>query len=80
VPLLLLHFFTIILFGSTTLLTGITGISLHMQWPLTSQLHGSVSQREQLCFCYGSNSMPFCVKFIKTCTYTKHFYYKYVYM
>jgi hypothetical protein len=30
VPLLLL------LFGSTTLLTGMTGISLHMQWPLTS--------------------------------------------
>jgi hypothetical protein len=26
-----------ILFGSTTLLTGMTGISLHMQWPLTSQ-------------------------------------------
>jgi hypothetical protein len=25
-----------------------TSISLHMQWPLTSQLHGSVSQREQL--------------------------------
>jgi hypothetical protein len=24
-----------------------TGNSLHMQWPLTSQLHGSVSQREQ---------------------------------
>jgi hypothetical protein len=22
-----------------------TGISLHMQWPLTSQLHGNVSQR-----------------------------------
>jgi hypothetical protein len=22
------------------LLTGMTGISLHMQWPLTSQLHG----------------------------------------
>jgi hypothetical protein len=39
-------------------LPGMTGISLHMQWPLTSQLHGSVSQREQLCFCYGSNSMP----------------------
>jgi hypothetical protein len=35
-----------------------TGISLHKQWPLTSQLHGSVSQREQLVFfCYGSNSM-----------------------
>jgi hypothetical protein len=32
------------------LLTGMSGISLHMQWPLTSQLHGSVSQREQLVF------------------------------
>jgi hypothetical protein len=41
------------------LLTRISGNSLHMQWPLTSQLHGSVSQREQLFFfCYGSNSMP----------------------
>jgi hypothetical protein len=42
VPLLLLAppFFPIILFGSTTLLTGMTGNSLHMQWPLTSQLHG----------------------------------------
>jgi hypothetical protein len=29
------------------LLTRMTGISLHMQWPLTSQLHGSVPQREQ---------------------------------
>jgi hypothetical protein len=27
-----------------------TSISLHIQWPLTSQLHGSVSQREQLFF------------------------------
>jgi hypothetical protein len=27
-----------------------TGISLHMQWPLTSQSHGSVSHREQLKF------------------------------
>jgi hypothetical protein len=35
---------------STTLLTGMTSISLHMQWPLTSQLHGSVSLREQLFF------------------------------
>jgi hypothetical protein len=52
VPLLLLGppFFPIILFGSTTLLTGMTDISLHMQWPLTSQSHGSVSQREQLVF------------------------------
>jgi hypothetical protein len=32
-----LHFFLIILFGSTNLLTEMTGISLHMQWPLTSQ-------------------------------------------
>jgi hypothetical protein len=37
-------------FWSTTLLTEMTGISLHRQWPLTSQLHGSVSQREQLVF------------------------------
>jgi hypothetical protein len=43
-----LRFFRLFLFGSTTLLTGMTGISLHMQWPLTSQLHGSVFQREQL--------------------------------
>jgi hypothetical protein len=50
--------FQIILFGYTTLLTGMTGSSLHMQWPLTYQLHGSVSQREQLVFCYGSNSTP----------------------
>jgi hypothetical protein len=39
VPLLLLRppFFLIILFLSTTLLTGTTGNSLHIQWPLTSQ-------------------------------------------
>jgi hypothetical protein len=42
--------FLIILFESTTLLTRMTGISLHMQWPLTSQSHGSVSKREQLSF------------------------------
>jgi hypothetical protein len=41
------------------LLTRMTGNSLHMQWPLTSQLHGSVSQREQLVFRYGSNSTPY---------------------
>jgi hypothetical protein len=28
------------------------GHSLHMQWPLTSQSHGSVSPREQLVFCW----------------------------
>jgi hypothetical protein len=43
---LALHFFLIILFGSTTLLTGKTDISLHKQWPLTSQSHGSFSQTE----------------------------------
>jgi hypothetical protein len=35
-----LHFYPIILFLSPTLLTGMTGISLHMQWLLNSQLHG----------------------------------------
>jgi hypothetical protein len=34
--------YPIILFLSTTLSTGMTGISLHMQWPLTSQFHGSI--------------------------------------
>jgi hypothetical protein len=60
VPLLLLSppFLPIILFGSTTLLTGMTGISMRMQWPLTSQSHGSVSQIEQLVFHYRSNSTP----------------------
>jgi hypothetical protein len=40
VPLLLLGlpFFSDYSFWSTTLLTGMTGNSLHMQWPLTSQL------------------------------------------
>jgi hypothetical protein len=27
---------------SIALLTGMTGISLHVQWPLTSQSHGSI--------------------------------------
>jgi hypothetical protein len=51
VPLLLLGppFFPIILFGSTTLFTG-TGISLHMQWLLTSQSHGSFSQKRTIGF------------------------------
>jgi hypothetical protein len=39
-----------ILFVSTTLLTRMISIPLHMQWPLTSQSHDSVSQREQLSF------------------------------
>jgi hypothetical protein len=40
------------------LLTGMTGISLHMQWPLTSQLHGSVSQREQLVVFFITDQTP----------------------
>jgi hypothetical protein len=47
-----------IIFLSTTQLTEMTGISLLMQWPLTSQSHGKFYQREQLFFSlpYGSNS------------------------
>jgi hypothetical protein len=30
-----------------------TGISLHMQWPLSSQMHGCFTQREQYVFHYG---------------------------
>jgi hypothetical protein len=41
------HFY--IIFLSTTLLTGMTGISFHLQWSLTSQ---------SLVFHYGSNSTP----------------------
>jgi hypothetical protein len=46
VPLLLIGppFFPIILFGPTTLSTGMTGVTLHMQWPLTSQSNANVSQ------------------------------------
>jgi hypothetical protein len=44
---------------STTLLTVMTGISLHIQWPLTSQLQGSVSQREQLFFVTEQTPRPF---------------------
>jgi hypothetical protein len=44
------YIFPIIHFGYTTLLTGMTGISLHLQWPLTPQSHGSFTQREPLFF------------------------------
>jgi hypothetical protein len=52
VPLLLLGppFFPIILLVSTTLLTGMTGISLHMQWPLTSRSHGSFLKENNCVF------------------------------
>jgi hypothetical protein len=36
--------FPIILFGSTTLSNGMTGISFRMQWPLTSQSQGRLLQ------------------------------------
>jgi hypothetical protein len=44
VPILLLcpPFFLIILILSTTLATRMTGISLQMQWTLTSHSHGSI--------------------------------------
>jgi hypothetical protein len=59
-PLSCPQFFLIILFVSTTLTTGMTSISLHMQWPPTSQLLSSFSQRKQLFFFhYGSNSTPY---------------------
>jgi hypothetical protein len=36
-----------------------TSISLHMQWPLTSQLHGSfLKEHNCLFFHNGSNFMP----------------------
>jgi hypothetical protein len=61
VPLLLLGpppFFLISLFVSTTLLTGMTSISLHMHWSLTSQSYGSFLEENNSFFHYRSNSMP----------------------
>jgi hypothetical protein len=51
---LLIYFFflgggPIILFVSTTLSTRMTAISLHVQWPLTSQWHGGIL-KENNCF------------------------------
>jgi hypothetical protein len=46
------------IFLSTTLSTRMPGISLRIQWPLTSQTHGCNYQREWLFFCYGLNSTP----------------------
>jgi hypothetical protein len=45
-----LRFSLIILFGSITLLTGMTGISLHMQWPLTTQSHGRKTGADVMIF------------------------------
>jgi hypothetical protein len=52
-------FFPIILSLSTTLLTGMTGISVHMQWPLTLQLHGSFLKQNSWYFHYGSKYTPY---------------------
>jgi hypothetical protein len=60
--------FPIILFLSTTLLTGMTCISLHMQWPLTSQSHGSLL-KENNCFCHRSNTTHTSVFLYKNCHY-----------
>jgi hypothetical protein len=43
-PLCLSSSLPIILFVSTTLLTVMISIFLHMQWPLTSQSHGRLPQ------------------------------------
>jgi hypothetical protein len=40
------------------LLTGMTGNSLHMQWPLTSQSHGSVSQMNNWFFVMDQTPRP----------------------
>jgi hypothetical protein len=40
----------------TTLLTRMTGISMHVQWYPTSQTHGSFLKENNWFFCYGSNS------------------------
>jgi hypothetical protein len=60
--------FLIILFLSTTLLIGMAGISLHMQWPLTSQLHGSFLKESTLFFVTDQTPRPGNLMFI-FCTY-----------
>jgi hypothetical protein len=39
--------------------------TLHVQWPLTSQLHGSFLKETNWFFCYGSNSLPRKEHFLK---------------
>jgi hypothetical protein len=62
-------FFQSILFLYTTLLTRMTSISLHMQWPMTSQSHGSFLKENNCWFCYGSNSSLPHYKYFKWCPY-----------
>jgi hypothetical protein len=44
---------------STTLSTRMTGISLHMQWPLTSQLHGSFLKEKNWFFITDQTPCPY---------------------
>jgi hypothetical protein len=45
-------------FLSTTLSTRMTGISLNMKWPLTSQLHGSILKENNWCFFVTEQTRP----------------------
>jgi hypothetical protein len=51
-------FFQILFTCPPHLATGMIGISLHIQWPLTSQSHGSILKENNWFVPYGSNSMP----------------------
>jgi hypothetical protein len=51
-------FFRVILFVPTTLSTGMTGISWHMQWPLTSQSHGSILKANNYFFIRDQTPRP----------------------
>jgi hypothetical protein len=53
---------------STTLLTGVTGSSLHMQWPLTLQSHGSFLKENYCCSRYGSKSKYFTTLVLSPCS------------
>jgi hypothetical protein len=54
----------IILFLSTTLYIGMTGISLHMQWPLTSQSHGTFL-KEHFFFVTDQTPRPLCFFYLR---------------
>jgi hypothetical protein len=47
-----------ILFVSTTLLTGMTGISLYMQWSMASQLHDSLLEENNWFFVMDQTPRP----------------------
>jgi hypothetical protein len=68
VPFLLLgHLFSpIILFLSPPLLTRITGSSLHMQWPLTSQSHSSFLKENNWVFIMYQTTRPYLTRSLPT--------------